>query len=177
GRASATGNFAYFERLYSRTGPEETCVVQTPFGIGNSLMTRATLGEAPFDISANETGGEDDALFAHMQNAGARFAWAHDAWVIEHVEEARLTPRHALKRAFAYGQGPSELAFVARDYASLMRHMVVGAAQASVYGVAAGASFIAQNDNALPLADRAMRGLGKVLWFRPQKFYGSAQPT
>lgn len=174
GSAPETIHRAYFERLYSRTGPEQSGPIEHPFGIGNSLMTRAALGDAPFDPRANETGGEDDLLFARMKRDGARFAWAADAWVTEHIDAQRLRVRHALKRAFAYGQGPCETAYAARKFGDLARHMAIGAAQAGAYGIAAGAAHIAHNDNALPFADLAMRGLGKVLWFRPQKFYGAA---
>lgn len=166
---------AYFEALYSRIGPAHSGPLAHPFGIGNSLMRRAALPHpAPFDLATNETGGEDDRLFSIMQKRGARLAWAHDARVLEHVEANRLTFAHAMKRAFAYGQGPCETAFAKRDYAEIVRHMGVGAAQAIVFGAAAGAAHALKAANAMTLSDRAARGAGKVFWFRPQKFYGEA---
>lgn len=167
---------AYFESLYSRAGPKISGITQTRYGIGNALVRRAVLWRAPFDARANETGGEDDRLFNALARNRARFAWAADAEVIEHIDAARLNPRFALRRAFAYGQGPCELAFEERNFATLARHMAVGAAQAAAFGAAAFAAGLVRADARLRLADRAARGLGKVLWFRPQKFYGAAAP-
>lgn len=166
---------AYFERLYTRVGPNESGESVAAFGAGNSLMMRAALASpAPFDASANETGGEDDRLFAAMRAAGKRFAWAHDACVTEHVEAARLTLRHAMRRAFAYGQGPCELAWAAGNLPVLARHMCVGAAQTIVYGAASAVVIAGSTPHALALLDRAARGAGKVFWFCEQRFYGQA---
>lgn len=173
--ARAAGPHAgYFEALYARSGPHVSGPSETAYGIGNSLVTRAALGEAPFDPRANETGGEDDRFFAALAVRGGKFAWCAEGGVIEHVDPARLNVRHALKRAFAYGQGPCETAYDQRKYAALARHMSVGAAQGAVFGAAAAGAWALKRGNALDLADRAARGLGKVLWFRPQKFYGAA---
>lgn len=165
---------AYFEALYARSGPAESGLCEAPFGMGNSLVRRAALGEAPFDVRANETGGEDDRFFAALAARGGRFAWCAEGGVTEHVDPARLNLRHALKRAFAYGQGPCETAYDQRSYATLARHMSVGAAQGAVFGAAAAGAWAFKRGSALSLADRAARGFGKVLWFRPQKFYGAA---
>lgn len=167
---------AYFQALYSRTGPSVSGVTQMRYGIGNAMIRRAVLWRAPFDTRANETGGEDDRLFAALARNRARFAWAAEAEVIEHIDAARLSPRHALRRAFAYGQGPCETAFEERAFATLARHMAVGAAQAALFGLIAVCAAALQSDLRLRFADRAMRGLGKLLWFRPQKFYGTAAP-
>lgn len=163
---------AYYEQLYARTGPVLSGPIQRSFGIGNSLTRRALL--APFDASANETGGEDDLQFALMREKGASFAWAADAQVIEHVDGARLRFGYALKRAFAYGQGPCETASATHHYLTLARHMTVGAAQASLFGAGFIASALMGSPQRYIMADRAARGLGKVLWFLPQKFYGAA---
>jgi len=165
---------AYFRSLYARSGPGVSGLCEHAYGMGNSLVTRAALGEAPFDPRANETGGEDDRFFAGLAARGGRFAWCAEGGVTEHVDPARLNVRHALKRAFAYGQGPCETAYEQRNYASLARHMGVGAAQGAVFGAAAAGAWALRSGRALHLADRAARGFGKVLWFRPQKFYGAA---
>ncbi|MEJ0059737.1 MAG: hypothetical protein WDM79_09270 [Terricaulis sp.] len=52
--------------------------------------------------------------------------------------------------------------------------MSTGAAQAVVYGAAALGARAFSNDTSVRLLDRAARGAGKVLWFRPQRFYGAA---
>jgi len=155
------------EQLYSRHGASNDHLLAHPFGIGNSLQPRAMFHATAFDARANETGGEDDRLFAAWAETGASFAWAADALVIEHVEGQRAHLRHALRRAFAYGQGPCETAWQARDVLSLARHMSVGAAQFCVFGAAA-----AVTGNGACL-DRAARGAGKVLWFAEQRFYGA----
>jgi glycosyltransferase involved in cell wall biosynthesis len=168
-------NARFHEALYSRSGPGESGFTDAPYGIGNSLQPRLMFDEPqPFDPRANETGGEDDALFTAWAEAGARFAWAADAWVIEHLGAERTTLRHGLKRAFAYGQGPCETAWNARAYASLARHMLIGAAQMMCFGVAAIIVFAGSTPRALALLDRAARGAGKVLWVWPQRFYGEA---
>jgi len=171
---AATPHADFFEALYARAGAPYSGAISSAYGIGNSLQPRAMFDEAaPFDAAANETGGEDDRLFSSWAEAGARFAWAHDALVTEHLEASRLTLAYGLKRAFAYGQGPCETAWAQRDYASLARHMGLGAAQAAAYGAGAVLSLPAPR-RALKLAGRAARGAGKVLWFKPQRFYGAA---
>ncbi|GAM99022.1 putative glycosyltransferase [alpha proteobacterium U9-1i] len=163
---------AFFERLYSRTGPRNSGPCQA-FGIGNSLQPRAMFDEPePFAASANEKGGEDDLLFSSWAEAGAQFAWAAEAVVTEHVDAKRTRLAHGLKRAFAYGQGPSETAWAEHRYASLARHMAIGAGQACVYGASALVVAAGSGSRALLLLDRAARGAGKVLWFWEQRFYG-----
>ena len=170
----AGANAAFFERLYSRTGPEASGLVAQNYGIGNSLQPRALFTIDEFDTSANETGGEDDALFASWREAGATFAWAADAAVTEHVSIERTRLAHGLKRAFAYGQGPCETAWAARDFISLARHMIVGLGQAAAYGVLTALSVFVSRARALSSLDRAARGAGKVFWFFEQRFYGAA---
>lgn len=169
-----TPHASFFEQLYTRAGAPYSGRIHGAYGIGNSLQPRAMFDEpAPFDVATNETGGEDDRLFASWAEAGATFAWAADAAVTEHLEPTRLTLAHGLKRAFAYGQGPCETAWAQRDYVALARHMSVGAAQAAAYGAGAVLSLPSPR-RALSLAGRAARGAGKVMWFRPQRFYGAA---
>lgn len=172
----ATPHATYYERLYSRAGPHESGAIDRSFGIGNSLHVRARMfaSDAPFATSANETGGEDDLLFAAARRAGARFAWAAEAGVIEHLDSKRLTLSHALRRAFAYGQGPCETAWAERDFLALARHMGVGAGQAVLFGLASAYAWLGDHNNTLPLLDRAARGAGKVFWGFEQRFYGEA---
>lgn len=176
-RGQAQGrNRAFFENLYSRTGPARSGITERAYGTGNSLQPRAMFGEgAPFDPRANQTGGEDDALFASWREAGASFAWAADAWVIEHVGAERSQLSYGLKRAFAYGQGPCELAWAGRDYPALTRHMFVGLGQMLVYGTASAILVLPHRASGLVLLDRAARGAGKVFWFFEQRFYGAAK--
>jgi len=169
-----TANADFYENLYARSGAPYNSVTRQSYGIGNSLQPRAMFEEAPFDTRANERGGEDDALFASWREAGATFAWAHEAWVIEHLGADRTRLAHGLKRAFAYGQGPCETAWAQRNMPELARHMCVGAGQAIAYGAASAVAFAASTPNALTMLDRAARGAGKVFWFMEQRFYGDA---
>lgn len=178
GRADAAGGWkrAYLERFFSREGPAESGLIDTAYGCGNSMMTRATalVGPAPFDVRANETGGEDDRLFEALQAEGRRFAWAADAWVWEHAPQSRQTARYALARAFGYGQTPAQIAARAHDWPSVAKWMAVGAVQAVMFGLAALALAPLGLERALPFADRAARGLGKLVWFKTLRFYGRA---
>jgi hypothetical protein len=170
-----TGNSEFYERLYTRDGPANDGVCSRAYGIGNSLQPRAMFDdEQPFDTRADERGGEDDALFASWAEAGATFAWAGGARVIEHLGAERTHLAHGLKRAFAYGQGPCELAWAAGNLPVLARHMCVGAAQTIVYGAASAVVIAGSTPHALALLDRAARGAGKVFWFCEQRFYGQA---
>ncbi|HWA01826.1 MAG TPA: glycosyltransferase family A protein [Caulobacterales bacterium] len=166
---------AYLEALYARAGPFQDQVVSATYGVGNSMQRRDFFANsAPFDLRADQTGGEDDRLFAAAKAQGKRFAWSAHGWVLEHVEAARLRVSHALKRAFAYGQGPSETAWAQRDFAALVRHMSIGAAQALIFGAVAGLASLARRPDAVRWLDRAVRGAGKVFWFCEQRFYGAA---
>jgi hypothetical protein len=169
---------AYLERFFSREGPAEAQLLDGHFGCGSSLVRRAALPdqEAPFALAQNHIGGEDDMLFQQMRQAGARFAWAPGAWVLEHPEPSRLSLRYTLRRAFAYGQGPS-YACMARtppDRLGAAYWMGVGAGQSLVFGALAAAKWLARAPDRADALDRAVRGLGKLLWFSPFKprFYG-----
>jgi glycosyltransferase involved in cell wall biosynthesis len=165
----------FCERLHSRTGPRESGPTLHSYGMGNSLQPRRMFGDcAPFDASADQRGGEDDRLFAAWRAAGAQFAWAANAVVIEHLGAERTRLSYGLTRAFAYGQGPCETAWAARDYGLLARHMCVGAAQAAAYGAASALAAPVSRLGALEMLGRAARGSGKVFWFCEQNFYGEA---
>lgn len=164
----------FYEALYSRTGPAVSGFSPRAYGIGNSLQPRTMFEGEGFDTRADQTGGEDDRLFALWAEAGAHFAWAADAWVIEHLPPSRTRLAHGLKRAFAYGQGPCELAWNSRDYAALARHMIVGAGQTMFFAIASAIVLAGSTPRALVLLDRAARGAGKVFWFAQQRFYGEA---
>jgi len=174
-------NARFFEGLYSRLGPNESGVSLRAYGIGNSLQPRRMFDDGlPFDSSADQSGGEDDILFASWREAGAIFAWAADAVVTEHLSVERTTLAHGLKRAFAYGQGPCETAWAGRAYLTLARHMLVGGAQAGVFAIASIPALVASRALAFDLLGRAAKGAGKVFWFCEQRFYGAtlaAQPA
>jgi succinoglycan biosynthesis protein ExoM len=182
--AASERSRAYLERFFSRPGigypPPAAGPTPGYFGCGNSLVRRSALpGGRPFDAARNHIGGEDDLLFATMQRAGARFAWAPDAWVWEDPAKERQRLRYALARAFAYGQGPTVAAASTGRWISVARWMATGMAQAVGYGIVAAGIFVLRPSSAPLWLDRAARGLGKVLWWGPFKigFYGRTPKT
>jgi succinoglycan biosynthesis protein ExoM len=176
--ASVKKHRAYLEDFFSRKGPEATGVLDSYYGCGNSLVRRAALPDpvAPFSAERNASGGEDDLLFGQMQAAGATFGWAAEAFVWEDPVPDRLTLAYTLRRAFAYGQGPSEHCAAATppQRGRLAVWMLVGLAQAALWAPVAAVKWATfASDRALPL-DQMVRGLGKTFWFPPfsQTFYG-----
>lgn len=169
----------YLERFFGREGPAQSQLIDRPYGCGNALLVRATAlpGDAPFNTSADQSGGEDDALFAALAARGGRFGWAAEAWVDEFAPPHRATLRYALTRAFAYGQGPSQTAAAARNWPAVARWMVIGAAQTAVWGATALALTLIASPRRADMLDRAARGLGKLFWmkgFEPH-FYGARE--
>ena len=169
---------AYLEHFFSRLGPDKAGLIDEPFGCGDSLVRRAALPHPthPFSTSRNKTGGEDDLLFQGMKAAGARFAWAPDAFVWEDPAPERLTLRYALSRAYGYGQGPTCKCAASSppDWPGVWRWMLIGVGQTLVFGVMALLAAVARTQDRAFAFDRAARGLGKVFWGPPFKlhYYG-----
>jgi len=170
---------AWIRRLYAREPDLQDGVIDKPWGCGNSLIdrTRALLPDPIFDSCANETGGEDDILFSHMARTGAVFAWASSAGVTEHVEDERLHLRHLARRALAFGQGPSQTAALERRPLAVAGWMTVGLAQMALCGLAAGPAALVSARAGAALADKAVQGAGKLIWFdfAAPRFYGRAK--
>ncbi len=167
----------YLDRFFSREGPAETGPTAVVYGCGNSMMTRAVAlaGPEPFDTRSDVTGGEDDRLFSGLRTRGAAFGWAAEAWVYEHAPPHRTRLGYALKRAFCYGQSPSQTSLRERDGTALARNMFIGAGQAAVYGLASLAlGAVGRRAAAIEFLDRALRGAGKVGWFLRVELYGLA---
>ena len=175
------GNRVYFERFFSRLGPDESGPIDHYYGCGDSLVRRGALPnpDRPFSAIRNHIGGEDDLLFGVMERAGARFAWAAEAWVWEDPAPERLTLRYTALRAFAFGQGASAHCAAAGDRLGVARWMVLGVAQALAFGAYAGLKWLLRSPSFAFSLDRAARGLGKTLWWKPFKirFYGLTAPA
>jgi len=169
----------YLERFFGREGPDRTQLIDAPYGCGNTLLVRTSAlpGATPFNTAADQSGGEDDVLFAALAARGGRFGWAADAWVEEFAPPHRATLRYALTRAFAYGQGPSQTAAAARDWLGVTRWMVIGVGQTIVWGTAAFGLMLVASPRRADMLDRCARGLGKVLWMRgfEPNFYGARE--
>lgn len=178
GRAPAgfTGHRAYLEWFFSREGPAEPQVLERYFGCGDSLVRRAAMPHPtrPFSAARNQSGGEDDLLFGQMSTAGARFAWAPDAWVWEDPQPERLSLGYAFSRAFAHGQGPTEAARAQGDWPGVIRWMIIGLGQGVVFLLYAAALGLIGSGQAIFKLDYAIRCLGKTFWWGPfrKPFYG-----
>ncbi|MBP9233279.1 MAG: glycosyltransferase family 2 protein [Hyphomonadaceae bacterium] len=173
---------AYFSAFFAREPDHAEGVIDIFYGCGCSLVRRSALPSAePFSIERNEIGGEDDLLFQAMEAAGARFAWAPNAFVWETPEPSRVTLAYTLRRAFAYGQGPATKAWTGpkRDLSAIAFWMAIGAGQTVVYGAVAFGCFLAKTEGRAFAYRRFVEGLGKVLWFPAIKprFYGAAKLT
>jgi succinoglycan biosynthesis protein ExoM len=168
----------YLERFFSREGPAEAGLIDHAYGCGDSLVRRAALPDPvqPFSPQRNRTGGEDDLLFAEMKAAGARFAWAPEAYVWEDPAPERLSLRYAIVRAFVYGQGPTRQSATAvpPDRVGVARWMLIGVGQALAFGLLAAVKGLIRAPDRAFAFDRAARGLGKVFWWKPFTihFYG-----
>jgi succinoglycan biosynthesis protein ExoM len=169
----------HLDRFFSRVGPAASGPTETAYGCGNSLMSRhsALAGAAPFEPGFDHTGGEDDHLFERVRADGGVFAWAADALVLEHVPAHRATLGYTLRRAFSFGQSPARMCYdrTPRDWIGLARWMAVGTVQTLLYGSAMGLAMALKRPSRIYWADRASRGLGKVIWWRTPRFYGAAE--
>jgi glycosyltransferase involved in cell wall biosynthesis len=182
GRApqGVTKHRTYLETFFSREGPAEAGLIDHAYGCGDSLVRRSALPDPhqPFSPQRNHTGGEDDLLFAEMKAAGARFAWAPDAYVWEDPAPERLSLRYAIVRAFVYGQGPTRQSATAvpPDRVGVARWMLIGVGQALVFGLLAAVKGLIRAPDFAFAFDRAARGLGKVFWWRlfTINFYGQS---
>lgn len=166
------------EDFFSRCGPEGSGIAPIPYGCGNSLIRMGVLIQPqPFDIATNETGGEDDALFAKLQNDGAVFGWSAEAKVKEHVPPHRSTYRYLMTRAFARGQGPSQTAAARCRWLELLRWNVVGIVQTVLFSGAALFTRPFSEVRSTKCCIRAAEGLGKIFWFKgfEPKLYGSRE--
>ena len=168
----------YFKEFFSRLLEGETRIVTKAYGCGNCLIEKAKVlkGEKPFNPDTNETGGEDDLLFAEVSANGGQFAWAHDAWVYEDVPDNRANWNYLSRRSFAFGHNTTSIFFDAKEpnYVGGVIMMARGALQTLVMGFACLGLFAIGHPKRAWAYDKMLRGLGKVLWFGPFKmrFYG-----
>lgn len=173
-----TRHRAYFENFFARDPGHRDGYIYKPWGCGNALLdTRQIPGAKPwFDARMNEVGGEDDVLFARIGEAGGKFAWAQAASVNEHPLPQRISLSYTLRRAFAYGQGPCTLARKSSPpkYASLLMWMAIGAGKFVLHGAAWLALRAASQPGRAFQLDAAIRGLGKVLFWKKMRFYGTS---
>lgn len=168
---------AYFETFFSRTGPAQSQRLDACYGCGNSLIRRSVMPKSkPFCTDHNEMGGEDDKLFGDLYRQGRVMAWSAEALVFEDVPPSRSTLNYTLRRAFAYGQGPSFWAALSHKPLTCAAWMAQGVVQGILFSLIGGILYLIGSRQSAPRLDKAMRGFGKVIWFPPFKigFYGQA---
>jgi cellulose synthase/poly-beta-1,6-N-acetylglucosamine synthase-like glycosyltransferase len=177
GARPATKFDPYFNTFFSRRGAARDTRLGAYYGCGNSLIRRACLpAHEPFSVVQNNMGGEDDRLFHGLLQRGAVMAWAAEAAVFEDVPAHRATLGYTLRRAFAYGQGPSYTAALDGKRLTCAAWMAQGVIQMLVFGLWGGILLALGAGTAAAKLDKAARGFGKLLWFPPFKigFYGTA---
>jgi len=137
-------------------------------GIGNTFLDRERCftDPEPFDPRLGLTGGEDTLFMRQLLRRGRKMVWCAEASVRETVPIERLAPHFLLRRAFRSGQATTfSCAAVKPPYrAKAARMMAAGFVQVVVFGVPALLLSLVNNARWLPLMDRALLGLGKLLW-------------
>lgn len=161
---------AYARQAYTRDAQVPTGTrLDRWSGIGNSLLDKercfAGLPE-PFDPRLGLSGGED-ALFLHqLRRRGGTIAWCAEAAVRESIAADKLAPRYLLRREF---RGAQTLTFVCTavippEHGKAALWMAVGCAQILLYAPIALVLRALRHQRWLPVAVKAVGGLGKVLW-------------
>ena len=173
-----TRHTAYLDRFFSLRPGHDDGRIDASYGCGNSLLDldRTPPLDPLFNPATNESGGEDDMLYADIRAHGEGFAWCEAAFVHEHIPASRARLGYTLPRAFAYGQGPCTLARRQKppQVGRLLMWMGIGAGQTLVYGTCAAVTFLLSHPSRAGWLDRTARGLGKVFWFHREDFYGEA---
>lgn len=168
----------YFEDFFAREPGFESGYIEASFGCGNALVDFSKVpGHAPwFDTAMNESGGEDDVLFVRIRDSFGRFAWAAEAPVWEHPPAKRVTLTYTLKRAFSYGQAPITLARRKTRFPILiiLYWMLIGAGKTIWHGGLWLLHSLARHPNRAFQLDKAVRGIGKLIWWIDLRFYGAA---
>ncbi len=172
---------SYLKDFFSRMGPDlDQGVIPEYYGCGNSLLDthRCTLPCPPFNTAMNETGGEDDVLFSQLQSQGICIAWSKQACAYEDIRPHRATPDYIKVRSFAFGQSPSQECAdkSPRDYAGIVKWMLIGAAQYSVYTPLKWLTRLIGHPSYIRYLAKASEGRGKIFWwdsFKP-RLYGAA---
>lgn len=172
---SVTEHQAYFKRFFGRADPSPRGFISHYHGGCNTLIDVAKLPKHRplFDISTNETGGEDDLLFVAIQNMNGTFAWEPDAIVYERVPKRRARLGYTLRRAIMYGQGPTFHARRQKKYHILALWVLIGFAKMIWHSFRAGLGYLFKLENRADHLDKAVRGFGKVFFWRSYTLYGA----
>ncbi|PHR61070.1 MAG: glycosyl transferase family 2 [Robiginitomaculum sp.] len=169
----------YYVSFFERQGPAlQDGILDNFFGCGNSLMDleNCQLPDPVFDPRTNETGGEDDVLFTHIQRQGGVIAWTRHCHTHEDIRPHRATPKYIKVRSFAFGQGPTEMAAENKNIIGVLKWMCIGFIQCFVYLPLTLVSKLMRHNSYISFIAKFYMGLGKIFWFgrfKP-KLYGVA---
>lgn len=171
----------FFKVFFSRLLEGPNRIIEKPYGCGNCLLAVAATKELPqpFNPMTNDTGGEDDLLWAYIASRGGKFGWAEKAWVYEDVPKNRATWGYLTLRGFAYGHNTTAQYFDAAtpNYVAGFASMAKGVVQALVMAPVALLLWVLRHKQRAWAYDKMLRGLGKVFWGGPfkVKLYGNSQ--
>ena len=167
---------SYFKKFFGRMDPSPRGFIKHYHGGCNTLLDVSKLPKQRplFDEKTNESGGEDDVLFHTIEKEGGTFAWEPDAPVFERVPIRRAHLGYTLKRAMVYGRGPVAEALLDNKYYVVPFWMMFGAFKAVYHGLRAGVGFLFKLDNRAEQLDQAVRGFGKIFFWRAKDSYGNA---
>lgn len=155
----------------------------TPFSAylstGNCLFEKASCFPTanPFSTDLDGLGGEDSEFIFRLTRRGMKLAWAPQAGIREFVPDDRTGLTYLANRSFRNGQIRSLIQFRTGGPLSPsgIRWMVVGVAQAAMFGAAALALAPVDAKRSSDARVRAYGGLGKVLWMK--RFWHISYPT
>jgi len=173
----------FMEPFFSRIADAPEGLIEECLGTGGCLLdlSRCNMPSPAFDPIHNETGGEDDALFHHLTEHGAKVAWAIKAESYEIVPASRATPEYMWTRNFAFGQGPTqeEADKGFKGVFGIAKWMIVGAAQFLLYGPQYLALKIMNKPKYIHYHAKTAQALGKMIWFQgfSPKLYGTNATT
>jgi len=173
----------YMEPFFARIADAPEGYIQKCLGTGGCLLdlSLCNMPSPVFNPIHNETGGEDDALFHHLQHHGAKVAWAIKAESYEIVPASRATPEYMWKRNFAFGQGPtqSEADKGRAGTVGVLKWMIIGAMQLGIYAPMTLVFKAMGKPRYIHYQNRTAQALGKIFWWNSfkQKLYGTNATT
>jgi glycosyltransferase involved in cell wall biosynthesis len=161
---------AYRRKVYTRDAGVPTGTVLPRWsGIGNTLLDKQRCFGAtaePFDPRLGLTGGEDTLFFRQLLRRGGKLVWCAEAVAWETVPADKLATPYLMRRAFRGAQTTTfvRTAVRPRELRRAAFWMAVGCAQIVLYTPAALVLRALKRERWLFLAEKALGGLGKVLW-------------
>jgi succinoglycan biosynthesis protein ExoM len=160
----------YATSVYTRDARLPTgSVLPNPSGIGNALLDKERcFGAAsePFDPRLGLTGGEDSLFLRQLVRSSRKIVWCAEAVIWETIPIEKLGAQYLLRRTF---RGAQTTTFVCTAMRPPQRGravfwMAVGCAQVALYAPPALLLRAINHRQWLPVAAKAVGGLGKVLW-------------